>query len=396
MYLVAVIGIFGSITGSVNRLADGIAGVAALEVSGITDAGFPDTITADVGAVPGVATAAPMIRTSTSTASGPVLIFGADASSAALGGALKDAVQKPLKTLSENPNGVQVGPRVGHAKGQTFQLGSASVTVTEVLTGKQLADLNGGHYVLAPLALAQNITGRKGQLDSILITTKPGADLGAVRAGVTAAVKDRAIVATPSMRAVRAGDGVKLMNYMALMGAGVALVVGAFLVYTTMTMAITQRRPVISMLRAIGGRRTTIVRDLLAEAVILGLIGGAIGSGIGIVMGRAAIGRLPPAITQGLEARVEYWLPGYAIPVALAATVLTAVAASAMAARQVYKVSPIEALAPVGVSAADFVPTVAADDIRDCSRRGVRGIDRRRRRPPRQLGLRRHLRAIQR
>ena len=52
MYLVAIIGIFGSITGSVNRLADGIAGVAALEVSGITDAGFPDTITADVGAVP--------------------------------------------------------------------------------------------------------------------------------------------------------------------------------------------------------------------------------------------------------------------------------------------------------------------------------------------------------
>jgi putative ABC transport system permease protein len=356
MYLVAIIGIFGSITGSVNRLADGIAGVAALEVSGITDAGFPDTISADVGAVPGVATAAPMIRTSTSTASGPVLLFGADASSAALGGALKDAVQKPLKTLSENPNGVQVGPRVGHAKGQTFQLGSASVTVTEVLTGKQLADLNGGHYVLAPLALAQNMTGRKGQLDSILITIKPGADLGAVRAGVTAAVKDRAIVAAPSMRAVRAGDGVKLMNYMALMGAGVALVVGAFLVYTTTTMAITQRRPVISMLRAIGGRRATIVRDLLAEAVLLGLLGGAIGSGIGIVMGRTAIGRLPPAITQGLEARVEYWLPGYAIPVAVAATVLTAVAASAMAARQVYKVSPIEALAPVGVSAADFVP----------------------------------------
>src|SRR6202042_976133 len=99
-----------------------------------------------------------------------------------------------------------------------------------------------------------------------------------------------------------------------------------------------------------------IVRDLLAEAVLLGLIGGAIGSGIGIVMGRTAIGRLPPAITQGLEARVEYWLPGYAMPVALAATVLTSVAASAMAARQVYKVAPIEALAPVGVSAADRVP----------------------------------------
>ncbi|HWT49532.1 MAG TPA: FtsX-like permease family protein, partial [Mycobacterium sp.] len=53
---------------------------------------------------------------------------------------------------------------------------------------------------------------------------------------------------------------------------------------------------------------------------------------------------------------IGYWLPGYAIPAAVAATALTSVVASAMAARQVYKVAPIEALAPVGVSAADRVP----------------------------------------
>jgi len=357
MYLVAVFGIFGSITGSVNRLADGIAGVASLEVSGITDAGFPDTITGDVAAVPGVAVAAPMIRMSASTSSGPVLLFGADDRIAGLGGALKDALKGGAAAQPTGPaNGVRVGPGVGHAKDETFQLGSGSVTVTEVLAGKQVAALNGGHYVLAPLALAQNITGRQGQLDSILITVKPGADLAQVRRAVSAAVNGRAIVADPSMRATRAGDGVKLMNYMALMGAMVALMVGAFLIYTTMTMAISQRRPVISMLRAIGGRRTIIVRDMLAEAAILGIIGGAIGSGFGILMGRIAIGRLPPAMTQGLEARVEYWLPGYAIPAAVVATALTSVIASAMAARQVYKVAPIEALAPVGVSAADRVP----------------------------------------
>jgi putative ABC transport system permease protein len=356
MYLVAVFGIFGSITGSVNRLAGGIAGIAALEVSGITDAGFPDTITADVAAVPGVATAAPMIRMAAPTASGPVLLFGADKSSAELGGTLKDAVARPIEQLSDAPDGVQVGPAVGNRRGDKFQLGSGEVTVTDVLAGKELSDLNGGHYVLAPLTLAQNVTGRQGQLDSILITTKPGADVATVHASVTKAVNGRAIVADPSLRAARAGDGVKMMNYMALMGAVVALIVGAFLIYTTMTMAITQRRPVISMLRAIGGRRVTIVRDMLAEATVLGLIGGATGSGIGILLGRIAIGRLPPAMTQGLEARVEYWLPGYALPAALAATVLASVVASAMAARQVYKVSPIEALAPVGVSAADFVP----------------------------------------
>ncbi|WP_224770010.1 FtsX-like permease family protein [Mycobacterium simulans] len=360
MYLVAILGIFGSISGSVNRLADGIAGIAALEVSGITDAGFPDTITADVAAVPGVATAVPMIRATASTPTGPVLLLGADANIAALDGALKDALkdggaEQQLATPSRVPNGVRVGPGVGRTKGETFQLGSGSVTVIEVLAGKRLADLNGGHYVLAPLATAQNVSGRRGQLDSILVTTKPNADVAAVRASITAAVNNRAIVAEPNVRATRAGDGVKMMNYMALTGAMVALAVGAFLIYTTMTMAITQRRPVISMLRAIGGRRVTIVRDMLAEAAILGLIGGAIGSGTGILLGRMAIGRLPPTMTQGLEARVEYWLPGYAIPAAVAATALTSVVAVAMAARQVYKVSPIEALAPVGVSAADRV-----------------------------------------
>ncbi|PBA64589.1 ABC transporter permease [Mycobacterium avium] len=355
-YLVAVFGIFGSITGSVSRLADGIAGVAALEVSGITDAGFADSVLADVAAVPGVATAAPMIRTTAATPSGPVLLLGVDARTAALGGALTDAVSRPVRELSASPDGVQVGPRAGYAKGQAFQLGSAPVTVTEVLAGRQFAELNGGHYVLAPLALAQRVTARAGQLDSILITLTPGADPAAVRAAVGAAVGGRAIVAAPSSRAARAGDGVRLMNYMALLGAAVALVVGAFLIYTTMTMAITQRRPVISMLRALGGRRRAVVGDLLAEAAVLGLIGGALGCGAGILAGRMAIGRLPPAVTQGLEARVEYWLPGYAVPLALAATALTAVAAAAMAARQVYKVSPVEALAPVGASAADAVP----------------------------------------
>jgi putative ABC transport system permease protein len=356
MYLVAVFGIFGSISGSVNRLSSGIAGIAGLEVSGITDAGFPDTITAQVAAVPGVARAVPMIRTSASTESGTVLLLGADADSAALQGALKDAGATPPEPLSPAANGVRVGPAVGRAKGQTLQLGSGSVTVAAVLTGGQLAALNGGHYVLAPLGLAQTLTGRQGQLDSILITTKPGADLGAVRAAVSAAVNGRAIVAEPRLRAARAGDGVKMMNYMALTGTAVALVVGAFLIYTTVTMAITQRRPAISMLRAIGGRRTTIVRDMLTEAAALGVVGGAIGAALGIPLGRIAIGRLPAAVTQGLEARVQYWLPGYAVPVALAATAITSVVASAMAARQVYKVSPIEALAPVGVSSADAVP----------------------------------------
>ena len=81
-----------------------------------------------------------MIRTSASSSSGPVLLFGAAERTAALGGALKDALKAGAATQFAGPsgpaNGVRVGPGVGRAKGETFQLGSASVTVTDTREGR--------------------------------------------------------------------------------------------------------------------------------------------------------------------------------------------------------------------------------------------------------------------
>ena len=91
------------------------------------------------------------------------------------------------------------------------------------------------------------------------------------------------------------------------------------------------------------------------EAGLVGLIGGILGSALGVLIGRQAIGALPAALLQGYESRTEYILPGYAIPVGVAACIVVSVAAAALAARQVYKVQPVEALAPVGASAADAV-----------------------------------------
>ncbi|MCV6986916.1 hypothetical protein H7H78_16280 [Mycobacterium shinjukuense] len=170
MYLVAVLGIFGSITESVNRLADGIAGLAALEVSGIIDAGFADTVTADAAAVPGVATAAPMIRRprprrrgrfccSTRTITAPGWVASWTPSS-----------PDSWMHCSRRHTGCGSGRASLLPKGERFRLGSGSVAVLDVLADRQLAELNGGHFVLAPLALAQNVSRRPGRLDSILIT----------------------------------------------------------------------------------------------------------------------------------------------------------------------------------------------------------------------------------
>ncbi|MGW4249751.1 ABC transporter permease, partial [Nocardia sp. NPDC004722] len=355
-FLVAVIGISGSLTGSVTRLAAGLSGDAALEISGVTDAGFPQQVRADVAAVAGVAAAVPMLRASAGPDADRLLVVGVDGSSAALGSDLKGAVQgSELTDLLAVPNGVLAGPATGFTKGQVVRLGSRTVTVAAVLSGERLSGLNGGHYLIAPLPVAQQLTGRVGQLDSVLIVAKPNTDIAQLKSAITAVVAGRALVDTPAARAAQSNNGVVMVRFIASMGAGLAFVVSAFLIYNTMSMALAGRRPVISMLRAIGARRQTIVRDVIAEAVTLGVIGGLLGAVLGVFVGRYAIGLLPGAFTQMMDARLQYILPGYAIPAAIAAATLTNVAASAVAARQVYRVSPVEALAPVGVSRADVV-----------------------------------------
>ncbi|MFD4183665.1 ABC transporter permease [Rhodococcus sp. NPDC058514] len=353
--LVAVFGISGSVTGSADRLATSIGGNADLEVSGITDSGFDQGLVGEVAEVPGVEAAVPMIRMPLGTPSERVALLGADARLAALSSDLQRTVQPQLGSLVSVPGGVAIGARMGLTRGESLNLGSESVTVAAVLEGDDVDRINGGHFVMAPLPLAQRIAGREGQIDSILVVAAPDVDVSQVRADVADVVGGRAIVADPSLRTAQAGGGIALLRSLTLSAASGALVVAAFLIYNATSMAITQRRPVISMLRAIGGRRRVIVRDVLVEAALLGLVGGAIGGILGVFVGRLAIGQLPTALVQSVEARTEYLLPGYAIPVAVAACVAACVAAAALASRQVYKVAPVEALAPIGAGRADEV-----------------------------------------
>ncbi|WP_338079792.1 ABC transporter permease [Antrihabitans stalactiti] len=352
--LVAVFGISGSITGSVNQLASSIAGNSDLEVAGVTAGGFDQSLLPAVKAVPDIAAAVPMLRTQLRTADDRILLIGVDASITALDSDLRDAVSGKLTPdLLAVHNGVVVGSGLGLAKGDTLTLGSETVTVAAVIDGEVVSRINGGHFVVAILPLAQRIADRQNQLDSILVVARSGADVAAVREGVTDAVDGRALVASTDFRAKQAADGVAVLSASTFLSASMALIVSCFLVYNAMNMAVVQRRPNLSTQRAIGGRRSVIVRDLLAEAALLGLLGAVFGVPLGVLMGRAAIGVLPPLLIQSFDARLDYFLPSYAIPVAVIACVVACVGASAAAARQVYRVAPIEALQPVGASTAD-------------------------------------------
>ncbi len=338
--LVAVLGTYGSLTGSVERLAVTIAGNADLEIVGVTDTGFAETELDVVRGTPGVEAAVPLLRSDVVTDLGPLTVIGIDASITELESDLQGAISGSITDFAR-PDTVLAGPGTGLAEGDSLNVGTRVLTVAGVASGSGADRIGGGNFLVAPLQLAQSITDRPDQLDSIFV-------IGDAKDAVTAAVAGRVAVMNPDFRADRADVAISLTRNATLMVSLIAFVVAGFLVFNVMNMAIAKRRPLISVLRSIGGRRGTIVRDLLGEAALVGLVGGAVGAPLGIAMGRVAIDSLPPFLLESFDARIEYVLPGYAIPTAVVLCVLACVAASALAAVQVYRISPVEALAVGG------------------------------------------------
>lgn len=64
-----------------------------------------------------------------------------------------------------------------------------------------------------------------------------------------------------------------------------ALVVGMFLIYNTMTFSVVQRRGLLGILRALGVNRREIFTLVLSEALLLGLVGTLLGGLLGIGLG---------------------------------------------------------------------------------------------------------------
>lgn len=77
-----------------------------------------------------------------------------------------------------------------------------------------------------------------------------------------------------------------------------ALVVGMFLIYNTITFSVVQRRPVIGTLRCLGVTRREVFRQILLETLLLGTIGSVIGIGLGILLGRGAVGLVSQTIND--------------------------------------------------------------------------------------------------
>jgi putative ABC transport system permease protein len=120
----------------------------------------------------------------------------------------------------------------------------------------------------------------------------------------------------------------------------ISIVVGSLGIVNTLTMSVIERTREIGMLRAIGMTRMQIIRMVLAEAGLMGVIGGVLGVGTGIVLARI----LFIGMTTMSGYSLTFVLPPEGIVISLIVAVIISQLAAIFPSRRASKVKILEAV----------------------------------------------------
>ncbi|NNG18695.1 FtsX-like permease family protein [Naumannella sp. ID2617S] len=140
--------------------------------------------------------------------------------------------------------------------------------------------------------------------------------------------------------------GSQVLTGMLLGFAGVSMFVSALVIANTFAILVAQRTRQLALLRCIGATRGQVFRDVLREAVLLGLAASAVGVGLGI--GLAAIG---VHLSKGTMPMDGLAVNATVIVVPLLLGLLITVVAAVAPAIRATRVAPLAALRPVLPSA---------------------------------------------
>lgn len=161
--------------------------------------------------------------------------------------------------------------------GGRFRIAGRSLPVVGIYhSGNRYEDAG----AVIPLDVAQAIAERPGEVTTIAVEVKVGANPGAV-AKALAARYDGLVAVTEPGQAVKVDTSSRLILSAGWIFSLVALIIGGIAVTNTMSMAVFERFREIGVLRAIGWRGRQIALLILGETVAIGLIALAVGLGLG-------------------------------------------------------------------------------------------------------------------
>ncbi|HET9675056.1 MAG TPA: ABC transporter permease, partial [Gaiellaceae bacterium] len=182
---------------------------------------------------------------------------------------------------------LKLGDRIGVAA-----LGPAQeFEIVGIAKYGDLSSIGGATFAIFDVPTAQALLDKEGQLDSVQVAAADGtapeqltqriqAELGGdvtVRTGVEQADEESSELATFTT----------IIRYFLLSFAGIALFVGAFVIFNTLSITVAQRTREFATVRTLGASRRQLLRSVILEALVIGLSASIVGlfAGLGLAVG---------------------------------------------------------------------------------------------------------------
>src|SRR4051812_33201889 len=351
---------FDNVFGASYQQTDAvIAGKEIVKGSESGAATVPESLLAKVRALPEVKAAG---GTLAAIPSNRAEIFGRDGKAVGSGGApqfgLGNDASLPqfsplkLKTGRWPEGSTQVAVDTDTAAAQHFTVGD-TVTVatlgakhryelTGIATFGGLNSLGSATIAIWDLPTAQTLLDKRGRFDGISIAAKDGTSpaelIRAVKPLIPASLEVKDSEQQAAADAKDTNVIVKAIRYFLLGFGAIALFVGAFVIFNTLSITVAQRTREFATLRTLGASRKQVMRSVVIEGFVIGLLASVIGlfAGFGLAKLLTAIGGDLPEAGMVFALRTVF--------VSLALGTVIAVRAGVVPARRATRVPPIAAV----------------------------------------------------
>jgi putative ABC transport system permease protein len=303
----------GIFTASYQQTDAVIAGKEIVKGSASGAATVPESMLTEVRALPEVASAGGTIAP---IESNEAEIFGRDGKALGSGdaprfGLANDASLPQFSPLKLKTGAWPVGPKqvvldAGTAAGENFKVGDTVAVstlgtkhryeVTGIATFGDVDSLGGATMAIWDLPTAQTLLHKKGRFDSISIAAKDGTSPAELVRAVQPLVPTSLEVKDSQQQAAADAKDtnviVKAIRYFLLGFGGIALFVGAFVIFNTLSITVAQRTREFATLRTLGASRKQVMRSVVIEGLVIGLLASVVGlfAGVGLAKLLTAIG----------------------------------------------------------------------------------------------------------
>jgi putative ABC transport system permease protein len=239
-------------------------------------------------------------------------------------------------------NGLDVGETVGvAARGPVRQY-----RITGIARYGTVDSIGGSTIAVFDVPTAQALLGKRGQYDTILVAARDGVApeqlVRELRPIVPAAAQVKTGQQQADANAKDTQDQSKYVQYFLLGFGFIALGVGAFVIFNTLSITLAQRIRELATLRTLGASKRQVKRSVLTEGLVMGVFASLVGLVLGIALAKGlnllfeAFGVDLPSSSMVIAPRT--------IVVALALGIVVTLIASISPARRATQIAPVAAL----------------------------------------------------